>query len=213
MIFMNSEIKQLRAKMLGLKLDGMLISNPANVRYLTGLSAEGYLLITPKENVFLTDGRYIEQVNNELTIDSEIVCVNIKSLDTIDCKSYFEDCENIGFEEGYVTYENYKRYLQAFQKNFVETEGIVEAQRIVKEEIEIEQIKIACEITDKAFEYIIKNLKVGMSEKEIASMLELQMLKNGAEGLAFETIVASGENSSKPHAEPTNRKIRKSTSK
>lgn len=204
---MSPEMKQLRDKLKGLKLDGMIVSNPVNVRYLTGLDAEGYLLITPKENVFITDSRFIEQVNNKLTIDSEIVCVDFKSLVPYDYKAYFELCENIGFEENYVTYEQYKKYLQMYQVNLVETEGIIESQRIVKEDYEIEKIKKACEITDKAFEYTINNIKKGMTEKEVAFLLNYQMIKNGADGLAFDTIVASGLNSSMPHAIPTDRVI------
>lgn len=172
-----------------------------------GLDAEGYLLITPKENVFITDSRFTEQVNRELTIESEIVCVDLKTLAQYDYKAYFEECENIGFEEGYVTFEKYKSYLQTFQVNLVETEGIVESQRIVKEDYEIEKIRKACEITDKAFEYTVNNIRKGMTEKELAFLLNYQMVKNGAEGFAFDTIVASGPNSSMPHAVPTDRVI------
>lgn len=205
---MNPEMKQLKDKLKGLKLDGMIVSNPANVRYLTGLDAEGYLIITPKENVFITDGRFIEQVNQYLTIDSEIVCVELKTLTPYDYKAYFEGCENVGFEERYVTYENYKNYLQTYQINLVETEGIIEGQRIVKEEYEIQKIKRACAITDKAFEETINSIRKGMTEKELAFLLNYNIIKNGAEGLAFETIVASGPNSSMPHAVPTDRIIR-----
>lgn len=125
-----------------------------------------------------------------------------------DYRAYFEDCDNIGFEERYVTYETYKKYLQTFQVNLVETEGIIESQRIVKEEYEIEKIKKACEITDKSFEYIIRNIRKGMTEKELAFELNYQMIKNGADGFAFDTIVASGPNSSMPHAIPTDRVIK-----
>ena len=173
-----------------------------------GVEAEGYLLVTPKENVFITDGRFIEQVNSHLTLESEIVCVDIKTLTQYDYKDYFADCENIGFEERYVTYETYKKYLQTYQVNLVETEGIIESQRVIKEEYEIEKIKKACEITDRAFEYIIKNIRRGMTEKELAFELNYQMMKNGAEGLAFDTIVTSGPNSSMPHAVPTDRIIK-----
>lgn len=204
---MNPEIKQLRDKLKGLKLDGMIVSNPISVKYLTGLDAEGVLLLDPKENVFLTDSRYIEQVNNLLTIDSEIIAYDSKDMTKYDYESFFNMCENVGFEEKYVTYETYKNYLQVFKVNLIETEGIVESQRIVKENYEIEKIKKACEITDKAFEYIIKNIKKGMTEKQVAYELNNFMLENGADGLAFETIVASGPNSSMPHAVPTNRII------
>ena len=124
-----------------------------------------------------------------------------------DYKAFFEGCENIGFEEKYVTYEIYKRYLQTFQINLVETEGIIESQRIVKENYEIEKIKKACEITDKAFEYIINNIRRGITEKELAFELNYEMIKNGADGFAFDTIVASGPNASMPHAVPTERVI------
>ena len=205
---MKPEIKQLRDKLKGLSLDGMIVSNPISIRYLTGLDAEGMLLIDPKENLFITDSRYIESVNNSLTIESEIVACDQKEMTKYDYEAIFEACTDVGFEEKYVTYEKYKKYLEMFHVNLVETEGIVESQRIVKEDYEIEKIKKACEITDKAFEYIIKNIKKGMTEKQIAFELEKAMILNGADGLAFETIVASGENSSMPHAVPTDRVIK-----
>lgn len=205
---MKPEIKQLRDKLKGLSLDGMIVSNPISIKYLTGLDAEGMLLIDPKENLFITDSRYIESVNNSLTIETEIVACDQKEMNKYDYEAIFEGCADVGFEEKYVTYEKYKKYLEMFHVNLVETEGIVESQRIVKEDYEIEKIKKACEITDKAFEYIIKNIKKGMTEKQIAFELEKAMILNGADGLAFETIVASGENSSMPHAVPTDRVIK-----
>ena len=206
---MNVKIKWLRNQLLSLKLDGMIVSNPINVRYLTGLSEEGFLIIAPKENIFVTDSRYIESVNKNLTIDDEIVAYDGKNLNKYDYENIFMFCNNVGFEENYVTYEQYKKYLQTYQVNLVETEGLIENQRIVKEQEEIEMIKKACEITDKAFEYIIRNIKLGMTEKEIAFEIEKFMISNGADGLAFDSIVASGENSSMPHAVPTDRKIQK----
>lgn len=204
---MNVKIKWLRNQLISLKLDGMIVSNPVNVKYLTGLNEEGILIIAPKENIFVTDSRYIESVNRNLTIDDEIVTYDAKDLSKYDYEAIFMLSENIGFEERYVTYEEYKRYLQLYQVNLVETEGIVENQRIVKEEEEIECVKKACEITDKAFSYIIKNIKRGMTEKEIAFEIEKFMISNGADGLAFDSIVASARNTSMPHAVPTDRKI------
>ena len=99
--------------------------------------------------------------------------------------------------------------MQTYQVNLVETEGLIENQRIVKEVEEIEAIKKACEITDKTFEYIIRNIKQGMTEKEVAFEIEKFMIKNGADGLAFDSIVAFGENTSMPHAIPTDRVVKK----
>lgn len=206
---MNVKIKWLRNQLLSLKLDGMIVSNPINVRYLTGLSEEGILILAPKENIFVTDSRYIESVNRNLTIDDEIVAYDSRNLNKYDYESIFMLCNNVGFEEKYVTYEQYQKYLQTYQVNLVETEGIVENQRIVKEKEEIELIKRACEITDEAFEYIIRNIKSGMTEKQVAFEIEKFMISNGADSLAFDSIVAFGENSSMPHAVPTDRKIQK----
>ena len=126
-----------------------------------------------------------------------------------DYENFFEMNDNVGFEEKYVTYEQYQRYLQLYKVNLSETEGLIENGRVVKDEEETEYIKKACEITEKAFEYIIRNIKEGMTEKDIAFEIERFMIKNGADGKAFDFIVASGENSSMPHAVPTDRIIQK----
>ena len=206
---MNPRIKWLRNQLIPLKLDGIIVSNPINVRYLTGLSEEGTLIIAPKENVFITDSRYIESVNHKLTLDDEIIAYDSRDLSKYDYEGFFMLDENVGFEESYLTYEKYKKYLHTYQVNLVETEGLLENQRVVKDEEEHEMIKKACEITDKAFEYIIRNIRKGMTEKEVAFEIERFMISNGADGTAFETIVAFGENSSMPHAIPTDRVIQK----
>ena len=206
---MNPRIKWLRNQLIPLKLDGIIVSNPINVRYLTGLSEEGTLIIAPKENVFITDSRYIESVNHKLTLDDEIIAYDSRDLSKYDYEGFFMLDENVGFEESYLTYEKYKKYLHTYQVNLVETENLLENQRIVKDEEEYEKIKKACEITDAAFEYIIRNIKKGMTEKEVAFEIEKFMISNGADGIAFETIVAFGENSSMPHAVPTDRVIQK----
>ena len=206
---MNAKIKWLRNQLISSKLEGMIISNPINVRYLTGLSEEGFFFFFPKENIFVTDSRYIESVNRNLTISDEIVSYDSKNLSKYDYESIFTTNDNVGFEENYVTYEKYKNYLRTYQVNLMETEGLIENARVIKDKEEIDCIAKACEITDKAFEYIIRNLKEGMSEKDVAFEIEKFMIQNGADALAFDSIVAFGENSSMPHAVPTDRKIRK----
>ena len=79
---------------------------------------------------------------------------------------------------------------------------------MIKDEDEIKDIQKACEITDNCFEYLLSYIKPGMTEKQIANEIE-EYYKQRTDGLSFDTIVASGENSSKPHAVPTDRKIQK----
>ena len=205
---MNNNIRWLRDKIKMQNLQGIIISNPINIKYLIGLDAEGTLLITPKENIFITDGRYIEDVNKTLTIDDEIIICDIKDIAKDDYENFFLFCENVGFEEEYVTYAKYKNFMHRYKINSLnETEGIIEKQRMIKDTDEIAKIRKACEITDKCFEYIKSYIKVGLTEKQIAKEIDEFFINNGAERNSFDTIVASGKNSSKPHAVPTDKKI------
>ena len=205
---MNTKLQWLREKMKMLDLQAMIISNPINIRYLTGIVAEGILLITRKENIYLTDSRYIEEVNSVLTIDSGIVVHQFKDFSQYDFENFFVFCENVGFEEDYVTYNQYKEFMHKYKiNNLQETERIIEKQRMIKDEEEITNLQRACYITDKCFEHLLNFIKVGQTEKEIAFEIDRFFKLNGAEGKSFEPIVASGKNSSKPHAVPTDKKI------
>jgi len=204
---MNPRIKWLRDKLKVQNIEGLIVTNSNNIKYLTGLEAEGSLLITPKENIFITDSRYIEEVNNALTIDDEITVTDVRGYSKDDYENFFMFCENVGFEENSLTYAEYRRVQELYKCNLVETEKIVERLRAVKEEDEIENIKMACKITDDCFEHLKTFIKKGMTEKQIAHEIQEFFIRNGANGLAFDTIVASGPNSSKPHAVPTDRQI------
>ena len=204
---MNRKMQWLRNQLLSLNLQGMIVTNPVNIKYLTNIQAEGTLLVTRKENIFITDGRYIEDVHNTLTLFDEIVVYDARGLTKEDFENFFMFCENVGFEENYVTYAKYKEYMHKYKINcLVETENMIEKQRMIKDPEEIENIRQACQITDQCFEHIVNYIKPGMTEKQIAREIDDYYYKH-SEGKAFETIVASGENSSKPHAVPTDRQI------
>lgn len=206
---MNEKIKWLRDKISRMDMQGMIVSNPVNIKYLIGIEADGVLLLTRKENILITDPRYLEAVNSMLTIDDEIIVTNITDVSPEDYDNFFMFCENVGFEENHLTYTRYKNYIQRYKiHNFVETENLIEKQRMIKDAYEISCIKKACEITDGCFKYLQTFIKKGKTEKQIAWEIERYFLENGADGLAFDTIVASGLNSSMPHAVPTDRQIR-----
>ena len=189
-------------------LQGMIIANPINIKYLTGLEAEGTLIMGRKENFFLTDARYLEEVQSTLTINDGIIVNNIANLTADDYENFFLFCENVGFVENYITYAMYKRYLERYKiHNLEETEYMLEKGRMIKDKEEITVIEKACHITDECFKHICEYIKIGMTEKQVANEIEEFFKNYGAEGLAFETIVASGKNSSKPHAVPTDKKI------
>ena len=204
---MNSKLQWLRNTMSSLNMQGLIISNPVNIKYLTGIDAEGTLLLTRKDNIFITDGRYIEHVHSTLTLYDEIIVYDIHDVSKEDYENFFMFCENVGFEEYDISYAKYKEYIRKYKiHNFVETEHIIEKQRMIKDEDEIRNIEKACEITDNCFSYLLNYIKPGMTEKQIANEIE-DYYKQRTDGLSFDTIVASGENTSKPHAVPTDRKI------
>lgn len=205
---MNHKIEVLKNKLKGQNIDGMIVSNPVNIRYLTGINAEGILLITRKEVIYITDSRYIEAVNKILTIEDEIIVYDKRSIRDEDYESFFMFCDSVGFEENHVSYSKYKEYLRKYKiENLIETDNIIENLRVIKEEKEIEKIKMACKITDDCFEHLKKFIKKGMTEKQVAAEIEYFFKTHGAEGISFEPIVASGANSSMPHAIPTDKKI------
>lgn len=205
---MNYKMRALRERMKSLNLEGMIVTNPINIRYLTNITSEGTLLITRKENIFITYTMYIEAVNSVLTINDDIIVMDYRDITKEEYEKFFTFCENVGFEENYATYEQYKNIKQRYKaNNLVETEGIIEKQRIVKDEEEINKIRKACEITDNCFTHLLSYIKTGMTEKQIALEIEMYFKTHGADGVSFEPIVAIGENSSIPHWIPGNRKV------
>ena len=163
---MNVKIKVLREKLKMLNLEGMIVSNPINIRYLTGINAEGILLITRKENIYLTDARYIEYVNSVLTIDDEIIVHQFKDFSIDEYENFFLFCENVGFEETYIRYSEYKEIMHKYKiNNLEETENIIEKQRMVKDDDEINNVKKACEITDNCFTFLQDFIKVRKDRK------------------------------------------------
>ena len=205
---MNYKIKCLREKMKLLEIDGMIISNPINIEYITGVYAEGTLIINDKNNIFITDARYIEDVNSTITISDEINVRDQANISENEYISFFANCLRVGIEENYISYSKYQNLVRIYRlKEAVETNNLIEKMRTIKDDNEIAKIRRACEITDNCFTHLLEYIKVGMTERQIAFEIEKYFIENGANGLAFDTIVASGENSSKPHAVPTNRKI------
>ena len=204
---MNEKIRLLRERLRNLKLEGMIVTNPVSIKYLTNIENEGTLLITRKENIFLTYTMFLESVKKTVTINDEIIVADFRDISQYE--NFFLFCENVGFEENYVTYKQYYYLKQKYKvNNLSETEDIIEKLRAVKDNDEIDKIKKACEITDKCFNHLLEFIKIGTTEKEIAFEIEMFFRKNGAEGLAFNPIVAIGENSSDPHWQPGDRAVK-----
>ena len=189
-------------------VDGLLISNGYNMRYLSGFSgATGYLFLTEDRKVILTDFRYTIQAENESSA-YEVFEIDGSYEEAINMLIKEENIETLGFEIQDMLYADYEKLRDNLTlKRLVPIKDEVTLLRSVKEPWELERIAQAEKIGDYAFEKILGDIKPGMTELEVAALIEYYLKSNGAENLSFDTIVASGVNSSMPHAVPTNKKI------
>jgi len=194
-----------------LNIDAVLISNGNNMRYVSGFAGEtGYLYISGKRHAVITDFRYTYQAEAEaegyeiITIGSggyEEAIGNVVKADNV---------RKLGFESEdmlYSTYDNFKQALDFIE--LVPIKDEVTRLRRIKTPNELEYIRQAESIGDKVFSEILTFIKPGVTELEVAARIEYLMKLNGAQKTSFDTIVASGVNSSMPHAVPTTKKIEK----
>jgi len=194
----------------------VIITDKHNRRYMTGFAASsGYVLITPENTRFFTDTRYIEFAKKNIGD----IYSSVELYPKEEVKKFYkkllekEHIKNIMYEENYISLKSKKYFDDLFEGfELVESAGLVEKMRQVKDLMEIESIAKAQSITDKAFAYILNfindNISV-LTETDIAAELEYYMKKNGSDGIAFDTICVSGSKSSRPHGEPENIKLSK----
>lgn len=193
-----------------LTADAILVVSEKNRFYFTEFASTfGYLVIMPSKSVFFTDPRYFEMAGEIESDNLQVVCVQgAKVYDEIVALFKQEKVKTVGFEDTEITVAEYNvmaERLASFE--LVAAGKAISVMRSVKTDDEIACISRAQAITDKAFSQILQFIKPGMTEVEVAIELEYYMRKLGATSLAFDTIVASGVNTSKPHAHPTSKKI------
>lgn len=209
---MNKRVKNLRLKLAEKALDGILITQAENRRYLSGFhGTAGYLIITAKKAILATDFRYTEQAAAEAP-DFKIQRISGGIKEWLRDLLVDSGIKKLGFEGGDVTFNFHAQLKEALKKKqatvkLVAVNNMVETLRAVKEPAEIEFIKKASSITDAAFESVAKKIKVGMTEKQIAWELEKAIHEKGGQSLAFDIIVGSGPNAALPHAKPSDRPV------
>lgn len=208
----TNRLAALREKMRDHHIDALLVSQPENMRYLSGFTGgEGGCLISHDRAYLLTDARYTEQAADEAP-----------AFTVIDDERHFADAalslldklsvERLGFEQDFLTYGQVSLYRTTWESDtravdLVPLSGVVESLRLVKDAFEIDRIERAARMVDDAFLKILQEIRPGRTERELAWQLENYVRQNGAEGMSFETIVASGPRSALPHGRPTDRMI------
>lgn len=172
-------------------------------RYITGFSSSfGYVLSDKNGTVLYTDPRYLESAINYLKCSE----ISVKQF-TPPIEDLLKSYKEVAIPVGRTLYPFYEKIKNTGVK-IVDSLPAFTAAMSVKEAYELENIKKACKIADDAYLSLLGEIKEGMSENEVAALLEYEMRKLGASGTSFDTIVAFGENSSVPHHETGSRKLK-----
>jgi Xaa-Pro aminopeptidase len=189
-----------------LEADAFLVTRLPNVRYLGGFTgSNGQLVLVPGGGVFLTDGRYEEQSRREVP-DLERVVYSGELAPPFATACRTLGVARVAFEAAGVTYRAYTE-LGATGVELVPTNNEVEQLRWRKEPAELRQLEDAQAIADEAFEMVTAKLVDGITERDAALEIDIAMRRLGAEGPAFDTIVAFGESAAEPHHAPTDRPL------
>lgn len=193
-----------------LKLDALLITDPYNMRYVSGFrGGEGTLYVSRKHRVLITDSRYTEAAGQESDFTVIECNRNRKTTDILQELLESEQAECLGYEDESMLCKTFRTYQTSlpFVKEWVPLGDAATRLRQIKTEEELGYLRKAEAIGDVAFAKILDIIRPGMTELEIQAELEYQMMKAGASGTSFDTIVASGIHSSMPHAIPSDKKV------
>ncbi len=190
------------------RISCLIVTKPANVTYVTGfLGEDSWAAVTHSRVYLLTDSRYTEQAQKE--------CPSCKIIDragpmaeaVAELVERLKSVRTITVEES-TSVAEFERLGKAVKARLRTAANVIETARIVKDESEIAAIKSAASISSRALKQTLSYIKPGVSESELAGMLDFQIRKLGARN-SFETIVAFGPNASRPHHQPGTRKLKK----
>jgi len=203
-------LRALRFGVSGSRLTGLLISYLPNVRYLSGFTgSSGFLLVEPNRATLFTDFRYETQAAEELEPPFEHRIVSNGSWSAL--AEWFDTSppgRRLGFESAHLSVAERDRLAAACSSVIWEpTEDVVERLRAVKGEVELASIEAAVDLADLVLEMMLPQIRVGVTEAELAARLEYRLRSAGSGPLPFEPIVAFGERTALPHATPTDRPL------
>ncbi|WP_187119290.1 M24 family metallopeptidase [Clostridium polynesiense] len=210
---MIEKVEKIASKLKAFGIDAIVLHSAENRRYITGLkTSSGAVLITAEGKcACITDFRYIEVLSK-------------KAYDNI-CSVYevpqgMEDefigellkryhCKSVYIEHFRISAQHYNILKSTWKAELVESNGMIESMRAIKDARELEYIRVSQQIAEHSLDQTFKDVQVGMTEKEVEALLTWNLLKNGSENGIFGIVVASGPNSSMPHALPSGRRIDK----
>ncbi len=198
-----------RSAMADHEVEALVITKAVNIRWLTGFTgSNGLVVVGPDGLTLVTDQRYEVQVAQQLDDAAVNADVAITRDPTDPVVAAVGSAKSVGLESTDVTWAQQRQFASWLDgPTLIPTEGLIEGQRRIKDDAEVERLKMAAAIADAALGAVREDLGAGLTEAQIATALDRHMVDFGADGLSFPTIVAAGHNSAKPHARPSDRVI------
>jgi Xaa-Pro aminopeptidase len=204
-----TRLARLREKLHSAGLDALLVTSLPNIRYLTGFTGSNALVVVLQHKIyFLTDQRYRQQSREQVRGATRII--SRTSLFEALAEHRLLRRRRVGFEAEHLSYASHRHLRRAVPGVVLRpVHDLVEELALRKDDSEVALITMAIRVTEQVFQRVLPLLRPGVRELEIAAEISYLHRRLGAEGDAFEPIVASGERGALPHARPTRRKLRK----
>ncbi len=205
-------LMRLRSAVLTAGHQQLLITDPLNIRWLTGFTGSfGSVLVSTDETVLITDSRYTVQAGEQLPDHVEVVITGSDAGHRVaDQLSQRLSTDQLAYEADHITVSALEKLTAALAESgavteLVPTTDLTATLRRIKDTSEVERLRSACLIADEALHATLEWIRPGISEIRAARQLEWEMAERGSERPSFETILASGPNGGKPHARPSDR--------
>lgn len=184
-------------------LDAILITNEVNQRYACGFPfTDGFVFINREKAWLITDSRYIEAAREAVSSNVEVLLFDNKHPKTRILKGLLTEGQKLAAEDSRLSRAEWLAYEKLLDTEFTAAGDLLEGLRASKDKEELQSMVEAQRISERALDETLQIIRAGMTEKEVAAELVYRMLKNGGEGNAFDPIVVTGKNTSKPHGIP-----------
>jgi len=207
-------LARLGERLAEIEIDAILVTDPSNVRYLTGYTgSNGAVVVRPEDAVFLTDFRYLERVRPlREYVEVRQAKQNLVKFASTRWAELAPGARRVGFEAAALPYAEHATLAEAAgDVALVPTRHVVEDQRMVKDADEIEAIRRAAAILEPVYDTLLDDGLAGRTEFDIAWRVHELVRRHGGDGLSFDPIIASGEAGALPHAEPRREPIAEGT--
>lgn len=199
------KIREIQQKLQEKELDAVLITDEKNQRYATGFAfTDGAVIVTKNNAYLITDSRYVEAAEKAVSERIQVILFG-QDKRLIPCIQEIlqnEKIEKLGAEEQKLSYQEYLSYQKTLGLDLIPAQAVFLELRASKTEDELEYMRAAQKISERALEDVLGIIRPGISEREIAAELNYRMMKYGAEGNSFDTISITGTKTSMPHGVP-----------